>query len=74
VFVRKFVSRTALAAVTDAPALTSVSATNAAAAPTQAEFNAFVTEFNKLRTDLDATRGQLNTALARLRSQKLITT
>jgi hypothetical protein len=74
VFVRKFVSRTALAAVTDAPALTSVSATNAAAAPTQAEFNAFVAEFNKLRTDLDATRGQLNTALARLRSQKLITT
>lgn len=56
------------AAVADAPALTSVNATNAAGVPTQAEFNAFVAEFNKLRTDLDATRVQLNTALARLRA------
>lgn len=60
------------AAVTDAAVLTSVNATNAAAAPTQAEFNAFVAEFNKLRTDLGASRTQLNTALARLRSHGLI--
>lgn len=56
------------AAVADAAALTSVDGTNAAAAPTQAEFNAFVAEFNKLRTDLGATRTQLNLALARLRA------
>jgi hypothetical protein len=56
------------AAVADAAALTSVDATNAAAAPTQAEFNAFVAEFNKLRTDLGATRTTLNTLLARTRA------
>lgn len=56
------------AAVEDAAALTSVNATNAVAAPTKAEFDAFVAEFNKLRTDLGATRTQLNTALARLRA------
>lgn len=60
------------AAVNDAATLTSANATNAAAAPTQAEFNAFVAEFNKLRTDLGDTRTQLNTALARLRAHGLI--
>lgn len=56
------------AAVADAAALTSANGTNAAAAPTQAEFNALVAEFNKLRTDLTNTRNTLNTALARLRA------
>lgn len=56
------------AAVADPAALTSVNATNAAAAPTQTEFNNFVAEFNKLRTDLTNTRAQLITALGRLRA------
>lgn len=56
------------AAVADAAALTSVNANPSAAAPTKAEFDAFVAEFNKLRTDLGATRTQLNLALARLRA------
>lgn len=56
------------AAVADAAARTSANAVNAAAAPTQAEFNAFVAEFNKLRTDYEAGRVQLNLALARLRA------
>ena len=56
------------AAVADAAALTSANAVNAAAAPTAAEFNAFVAEFNKLRTDTNAVRAQLNTGLARLRA------
>lgn len=60
------------AAVADAAALTSVNGTNAAAAPTQAEFDALVAEFNKLRTDLGATRTTLNTTLARNRAHGLI--
>lgn len=62
------------AAVADAAALTSVDGTNAAAAPTQAEFNALVAEFNKLRTDLGSTRTALNNALSRLRAHGLIAT
>lgn len=62
------------AAVADAPALTSVDATNAVAAPTQTEFNNFVAEFNKLRDDLEATRVQLNDALGKLRTHGLIAT
>ena len=60
------------AAVADAPALTSADAAGAAAAPTQAEFNALVAEFNKLRSDLGASRAQLNQALARLRAHGLV--
>ncbi len=60
------------AAVADAPALTAADAATAAAAPTQAEFNALVAEFNKLRSDLGASRSQLNLALARLRAHGLI--
>lgn len=56
------------AAVVDAVALTSVNATNAAAAPTMAEFNALVAEFNKLRTDVGVVRTTGNTLLARLRA------
>jgi len=37
-------------------AITAAVAVAAAAAPTQAEFNAFVVEFNKLRTDVTALR------------------
>lgn len=62
------------AAVADAAALTSVNASPSVAAPTKAEFDAFVAEFNKLRTDLGATRTQLNLALARLRTHGLIAT
>lgn len=41
---------------------------HAAAVPTNAELNAFIVEFNKLRTDTLAIRTQLNLALARLRA------
>jgi hypothetical protein len=62
------------AAVADAAALTSVDGTNAVAAPTQAEFNALVAEFNKLRVDVAAIRTPLNTSLARQRAHGLIAT
>ncbi|WP_344695093.1 hypothetical protein [Sphingomonas rosea] len=60
------------AAVADAPALTSVNGANAATAPTQAEFNALVAEFNKLRIDVGAARTALNASLSRLRTHGLI--
>jgi hypothetical protein len=62
------------AAVADAAALTSVDGTNAVAAPTQAEFNALVAEFNKLRVDVAAVRTPLNASLARQRAHGLIAT
>ncbi len=37
-------------------AVTAAAATQSAAAPTKAEFDAFVAEYNKLRTDLTALR------------------
>lgn len=55
-------------AVTDAPALTSANRVNSVAAPTKAEFDALVAEFNKLRTDLTATNTALNALLARSRA------
>ena len=60
------------AAVADAAALASADAAAAAAAPTKAEFDGFVAEFNKLRADVGNARTQLNTALARLRGHGLI--
>lgn len=56
------------AAVADPAAITSAAGTNAAAAPTQAEFNALVAEFNKVRTDLASIRTQQVALLARLRA------
>lgn len=58
------------AAVADAAALTSADGTaiTGGEPPTEAEHNALIAEFNKLRTDLAATRTTLNTALARLRA------
>jgi hypothetical protein len=60
------------AAVTDAAALTSVNGTNSVAAPTKAEFDALVAEFNKLRTDVGVVRTAINACLARLRLTGII--
>jgi hypothetical protein len=60
------------AAVADPAAITSSAGTNAAAAPTQAEFNALVAEFNKVRTDLAAVRTQQVVLLARVRAHGII--
>jgi hypothetical protein len=62
------------AAVPDAAALTSANASVAVAAPTKAEFDALVAEFNKLRTDVAAVRTTGNTHLARDRAHGLIAT
>ena len=56
------------AALADPAAITSVAGTVAAAAPTKAEFDALVAEFNKDRTDLAAVRTVQVAMLARLRA------
>ena len=56
------------AAVADPAAITSVAGTVAVAAPTKAEFDALVAEFNKDRTDLAAVRTVQVAILARLRA------
>lgn len=64
------------AAVADAAALTSVDGTaiTGGESPTEAEHNALIAEFNKLRTDVEAVRTTLNTLLARERAHGLIAT
>lgn len=60
------------AAVADPAALTSVNGTNAVAAPTKAEFDALVAEFNKLRTDAGAIRTQLIALITSLENAGVI--
>jgi hypothetical protein len=62
------------AARADVAVRTSADATNAVAAPTQAEFNALVAEFNKLRADYEAGRVVINDLLAKLRASVLLAT
>jgi hypothetical protein len=58
--------------VADPAAITAGTATNAVAAPTQAEFNALVTVVAALKTDLTATRTALVNANASLQTAKLM--